>query len=626
MPAFVGYPVDISRSKKYMDMRTRAEALYTNGKQFREKNREAAWKRSERQYKGDHWQGMSGAGDQITINMSFSTVNTIVPYVTGAEPDFLVEPYSGDATTATARLVTAWLNRLWRSSRVEGNAHLERSVSDYLIYGDGYLKQSYQIVDQEIDGKMLEVAEIWTDRLNPWDVWLDPAADGIHNARWVAQRLFLPQSVVKSDPRYKYTKDLGGAGAQYIAEDTGRDPEALMFVSSEQGDQLIEVIEFYDKLEKKLIVFAEGSDMPLRVVEGIECPIVQLGNYIIPNNPYHMGEMEQLWELQMELNKTRSQMITHRRRNVAKYVAQEGAVDENAKSALQSGEVGEIVWVKGNVDPASVIRSLDVAQLSPDAYNVSDIITRDIYEISGVNEYLRGATPNITRTATEATIIESASNVKSQHKLRQVEGLVKRVGQMIVEMAAAVYPETDSEEMSLILTGREAQAVYAAEQRGMASDGADLTGNPQPEEVVDASFKMGSEIWKGTFEVFVRKYSTELRNPVMKEQKYKEMFTILLESAPMLGQLGATVPNLTKIMELWLEAAGIDDIDAVLQPSEQQQQMQQQQQQMQMMMQQQELGQPAPQPGQPQAANAAPPNKPPSPANTGMMGAEAPVA
>ena len=392
MGEFVGYAEEnLRRSKKFLAMKERAATLYEAGAQYRRNNREADWKRSEKQYKGNHWRGIAsdGVGDQITINMSFSTVNTIVPYVTGAEPEFLVEPFSGDTGAAEARLVTSWLNRTWRSSRVEGNQHLEREAFDFLVYGDGYGKQSYMIVDKEIEGEMKEVSEVWTDRLNPWDVFLDPASDGLHNARWVAHRIFMPLSIVQDDKRYKYTDHLGGSGG-FLSQDTGRPQEALQLDTAHEGDTLVEIIEFYDRLNRRLVVFAEGSDMPLRVVNDIEAPIVQLGNYIIPNSPYHMGEMEQIWELQQELNKTRSQMITHRARNVQKYLAQEGALSESAIAALQSGEVNEVVLVQGNVALDTVVVPLQVSQLSADAYNISDQITRDIYEISGVNEYLRG--------------------------------------------------------------------------------------------------------------------------------------------------------------------------------------------------------------------------------------------
>jgi hypothetical protein len=62
--------------------------------------------------------------------------------------------------------------------------------------------------------------------------------------------------------------------------------------------------------------------------------------------------------------------------------------------------------------------------------------------------------------------------------------------------------------------------------------------------------------------VFVERGSTELRNPLFKEQKYKEMFMVLLQAAPMLGQMGVPI-NIKRIMEMWLEAAGVDDIDGI---------------------------------------------------------------
>ena len=73
----VGEAVEnLRRSNKYVEMRSRAEALYDAGAMFRTANREARWKRSEKQYEGKHWADQTGQ-DQITINMSFSTANLI---------------------------------------------------------------------------------------------------------------------------------------------------------------------------------------------------------------------------------------------------------------------------------------------------------------------------------------------------------------------------------------------------------------------------------------------------------------------------------------------------------------------------------------------------------------------
>jgi hypothetical protein len=263
-------------------------------------------------------------------------------------------------------------------------------------------------------------------------------------------------------------------------------------------------------------------------------------------------------------------MITHRRRNVQKFVAKQDMLAENAIEALQSAVVNDVAFVLGDGPLDQLIAPVKIPSLSADIYNVSEVMMRDIYEISGVNEYLRGATPEIRRTATEATIIEGASNVKSQFKLRQIEKASRRVGTIMLRVAKDVFPLTDFDEMQLYLTGREAEqinrAALGSRLQGMMGEGA------PPEELAalygqtdlqaDAVISPTPDIWIGQYEVEVEQSSTELRNPVMKEQKYREMAMKLVEMAPILMQVGVPI-NLKKVMELWFEAAGIDDIDAM---------------------------------------------------------------
>jgi hypothetical protein len=215
-----------------------------------------------------------------------------------------------------------------------------------------------------------------------------------------------------------------------------------------------------------------------------------------------------------------------------------------------------------------------VPQLSADIYNVSDVIQRDIYEISGVNEYLRGATPEITRTATEATIIEGASNIKTQHKLRMVEGAARELGTLLLGIARDVYPQTDYEELQLFLTGREAEAITRA---SVGEDIAGMMGSGVPQPEIDA-YRQGfgamnmdvqmsptPDMWEGEYEVEVEQSSTELRNPQMREQKYRLIATEMIAMAPVLMQMGVPL-NPKRFIELWMEAAQIDDVDALFEP------------------------------------------------------------
>lgn len=562
-----------TRSKKWAAAVDDARTKFQIGSNHRSTERHEIWKRSEAQYKGEHWRTPHDdpMSDFVVVNMSFSTVNTIVPYVTGNSPNFLVSPFSRDATARNARTLQALLNAIWRQDSFAAQEAAETATFNALQYGDGYLQVGYDLEEIRTDLGFDTVAKLWIDSVSPWDVWIDPSADGFHNARWIAKRLLMTRKQLEDDARYtNITEGNVSFGAQMDINDERQDLRLLE--TTMDGSEYAELVEFWDLVNGHTITFSDG-EFPLRVLEDIGgIPLVQMGNYPLPKTPYHMGELEQLWGLQKELNKTRSQMMTHRNRQVQKYVSRRGALDTAAKNALQSSVVNDVVTVDGDMPLDQIIHPLQVANLTADVYAMSDIILRDIYEISGVNEYLRGATPAIRRTATEATIIEGASNVKSQHKLRMVEKALRKVGRIMLQTAGDVFPSTDFSEVDFYISGREAEALNRAEA-AEAVTALGAIGAP-PEEMspfLSPSFTQSDvlltptpETFEGEYEVDVEQSSTELRNPVLREQKFREM-VVTVASMYELLQLAGVPINLKRLLELWFEAAGVDDVESLFQ-------------------------------------------------------------
>lgn len=280
-----------------------------------------------------------------------------------------------------------------------------------------------------------------------------------------------------------------------------------------------------------------------------------------------LSQLEQIWSLQVELNKTRSHLITHRRRNVAKLFAKRGALKQEAVDALQSPIVNDVAFVDGDQPLDQLVKAVELPNLSADVYNVSELMQADIYEITGVNEYLRGAGPDIRRTATEASIVEGASNIKTQFKLQQIEDMFIEVGALMLGTAKDVFPQTEYEELQLFLTGREAEMVQRsdyAEQITAATDPmAQQALMAEAQQPMDVMVSPSPDIWVGEYEVDVESHSTELRNPVLKEQKAREMAMGVIEMAPMLNQLGVII-NYKRLLEEWFRQAGVEDVDGLL--------------------------------------------------------------
>lgn len=628
MPSMVGWPVEnprTLRNKEWTEAVLRAKQKLEVGRSHRRATREDLWVRSEEQYEGNHWYETNDeSSDLIVVNMSFSTVNVIMPYMTGNDPKFLVIPYSGNATQRNAAIQQALLNRQWRSRKLAGRKHSTDAAWSYLVHGDGFLKAGYNIIDKRNDeGDYVEVAQLWVASVSPWDIYIDPRSDGLHNARWVCQRLWLTKDEVEEDNRYSNKSDTNVAytpASEGHRESKDTDTETGMTEEVHDGSEYAQLYEFYDLVKRQMIVFSAG-EYPLQVVEDIEqAPIAQLPNYKIPNSPWHMGELEQIWSLQQELNKTRSHLITHRRRNVAKLFAKRQSLKQDAIDALQSPIVNDVAFVDGEVPLDDLVKPLELPNLSADVYNVSSIMQEDIYEITGVNEYLRGAGPDIRRTATEASIIEGASNIKSQFKLTQIEETTREIGAILLGIMADVFPQTEYDELQLYLSGRDAEAVKRediGQQMAEAEGDSDMMAElqAQMEQPADAIVSPSPDIFEGEYEVEVESHSTELRNPVLKEQKAREMVEIIMSMAQILPQFGVNI-NYVRLFEDWFEKAGIDDIEGLLEGA----------------------GQPTPSAGMPPPAGAGPgalsPGMPPpslqdpslmgmlGPDNTGAFGAE----
>jgi len=535
---------------------TRAKELLESARTYRAAQREGHWKRGENLYVGKHWQAEAASGsDQLVVNYAGSTINTIVPFVTANPPQFRVDPLGGEATVARAREQSAWLNRWWRTNDVNGTAVFRDAVFNFLVYGDGWVIPTWSLKTETDKESVLfdqTTATIKIENVSPWDVWLD------RRERWIIRRFLASVEELKADSQYHGTQKLRKSEAKPtddgpVKTEVGGEP------SSHERDQMVEVFEFYDLVTNELLVFVDQLPQPIKFVEGIKLPLAQIGNYTIPNSPYHMGELEQIDGLQTELNRTRSQMITHRRRNVQKFAVRKGAIGPSGITALKSEIVNDVVEVDDRgQDLNDIIKPLEVPLVSDDVYNSYEISKSDIFDITGVSEYLRGSVPSGRRTATEANIIEGSNNIKTNDKLTSIEDALERVGQLIIEVARDIFPLTDEDEVGMIITGREAQAVAAA---GAAGPEAQLEPQNVESIGIDPANNEG-EMWLGVYQVFVEAASTELRDPLVREQKFRALFTDIVGVLPVLQAQGIN-PDLRKLLELWFEAAGVEDFESI---------------------------------------------------------------
>ena len=128
-------------------------------------------------------------------------------------------------------------------------------------------------------------------------------------------------------------------------------------------------------------------------------------------------------------------MMNHRKKYGRKYLYRASALGPEGRQGLESNEDNIAIEVVDDNQPLQdVILPVPITPLSGDLYQYSDIITGDMDRVSGVNEYARGSTPEIRRTATEAAMIQDGANARSADKLAVIELAIGNIARKVVAL------------------------------------------------------------------------------------------------------------------------------------------------------------------------------------------------
>ena len=464
--------------KKKSDYLRRARSRVHGSQHWRQtEGYDDLWKRLVDLYRGKHFEAERTQEDRIAINIAFSTINIIGPSIAVNHPKITVQAKQGE-DEERAVIVEAILNYWWVTHEVR--PEFRRAVKDFLIFGHGWLKTGYRFVEEEVDRDPAEIDEEFqeavaiadefaleapelagdlptdddllqavdhtdmrvvedrpfVERVSPHDIFVDPEATSMEDIRWIAQRIVKDLDEVKSDKRYKSSVRRNMKADSLIKEEM-RAPGSR---EKDQEHGRVTVWEYYDVRGGTMCVFTEqGDDFlvdPMDEPYAFGHPFVMLRNYEIPDYFYPMGELEAIEPLQQELNKTRSQQMNDRRKYARAYLYDKRAFDATAVGLLNSQRDNRMIPVNEGIPLPEAMIPMPQTPMDASIYQQSDIIVGDINTISGVNEYQRGGgDQNIRRTATEASMIQDASNARAADKLATIEDYIAQVAKRLLMLS-----------------------------------------------------------------------------------------------------------------------------------------------------------------------------------------------
>ena len=290
--------------------------------------------------------------------------------------------------------------------------------------------------------------DIFIERVSPFDVVIDPEARSMKEARWVARRRWETLEDVKANPLYSNTQDL--TGTLRTSQDVSYDTETRVPPpgypdqgSAPEHAQRVELWDYYNLQLGTMCTltlnhgkFLQEIDWNMPFEGG---PMVLMRDYVVPDKLWGYGEARLIMSLQIELNRTRTQIINHNRRFNRKILYNERALGPDGIQALESRRDGALVRVINDVDLSKAALPLPDSPLPADRYQLNNIIEADITQVTGISDYERGAYTNLRRTATEASIIQDSSSLRQQDKLRRVEDAATEIAKRMKALAQMFY-------------------------------------------------------------------------------------------------------------------------------------------------------------------------------------------
>lgn len=440
------------------------------------------WSKMIRLYSNQYpYDELSMYEDIIAPNMVFSTVNVIVPSVAINYPKITVTARRQE-DEPRAEIVESVANYFWRHFDV--HKEFRAAIKDFVIIGHGWLKATWAFKEKKVDvqpdewkqmvsqalternmgeqaaqrqglqgvsfptdreiiagiptSKMITIEDHpAVERVSPFDVFVDPAATRLKDARWIAQRAYVPIEVARNNEAWDATarKSLKAKAVNRETVDVLREGEQKV-----DDAEFAIVWEFYDLIDNTMCTFSEGCEHFLVYAEPTEYqdghPFVYVQNYAVPEKFYPIGDVETIAPLQLELATTRTQMINDRKRFRRMYAVRSSLIGEDAMNAMLSGDDNAILDIEDENHPfADLIAPIATSGLPPEFYNQTSMIIEDINFTSGITEYQRGGQSEVRRTATEAGMIQDASNARSADKLALIEQAIGEVAERIVALA-----------------------------------------------------------------------------------------------------------------------------------------------------------------------------------------------
>ena len=389
------------------------------------------WRKYEEFYKNDQWKQIKVDKDRIkpTINYIFTTVESLMPYLTSNVPDPIVLPTNPD-DEEKARDLTKITKIILNKNGIE--KALQIGERERLKFGTCIWKVFFD------PHKLNGLGDVAFEIVDPVNFFIDPnEVDDLQNAD------FCGTAVKRS---IEYLKKRYPEKANEIIADQMND-EISVYDSEDEEDprnRQATLIEYWKKdKDDGLIRIVVAGNVLLSYDKNFymhgKYPFVRGVNYPIQKSFWGMGEAEQLVEMQVILNKLLQLVIE----NVALANGQ-FVVDKNASGIRDIKSLANKLWQPGLTIPVNDINSIKKLDgvLAPGwVVNLIQMIQKNIELVTGVSPLYLGEAPGSVTAASGILALQEQATARVKLKLQEQGRMIEEIVKFVIAYIVEFYTE-----------------------------------------------------------------------------------------------------------------------------------------------------------------------------------------
>lgn len=429
------------------------------GLKYKEKYSEIKkWGTYRDMYRGNF--GNDSKMDKVVVNRIFSYIKSMIPKVYFRSPAVCIAPRRPELA-AHARVIESIDN--WLIQETNLKYVIKRAILDAGLCGIGPIKLGYDSeygyfpelgIDQDgasvtqvgvKDGERIEYNSAiaagmpWAARVRPDEIVTPWGYSDPKDLPWIAHMIIRPVEDIKADQKYdkKLRNQIKGG---YHCSNLQGQTTSMSIMGQGDKENYALMYEIRDFKRRKFIVMCEDKIL-VDTEDSMQIDGLPFEFIVFNEDPEHfwpISDVKMLMPQQNELNEIRQYASKQRKLNIVKFLYSKGSMTKENLDLLLADDIDSIGCGIEVVADAiqNVVFPLHPTNLTSDLIREQQQTEQDMRDTMGYSANQAGNYVDKTNsTATEANIVQEASNIRSDERRDLVadvlSNILRKFNQMI---------------------------------------------------------------------------------------------------------------------------------------------------------------------------------------------------